>query len=138
MPVGPCDRSTMTPASSDAAPPAHNASDCVVPDRLRDVFGLLQEKWAMFIVYVLMRGPVGFNEIARSAGAVNPTTLAQRLVRLEQNGLVKKTVQSVMPPRTIYELTQAGIALRPVLDAIEAWSRCHQLEMANLREERRA
>jgi DNA-binding HxlR family transcriptional regulator len=117
--------------ASNALPVApHQPSDCVVPDRLRAVFRLLQEKWAMFIVYVLMRGPTGFNEIARSAGDVNPTTLAQRLVRLEQNGLVKKTVQSVMPPRTIYELTQAGIALRPVLDAIEAWSRCHEIEMA--------
>lgn len=93
-----------------------------VPERLAAAFGLLQEKWALSIIYVLLGGPAGFNEMARSAGFVNPTTLAQRLARMEQAGLVKKTVQSTMPPRTSYELTEAGAALRPVMEAMCAWS----------------
>ena len=57
----------------------------------------------MSIVYVLLRGPNGFNEVSRSAGEVNASTLVQRLLRLEEAGLVRKTVQSTMPPRTSYE-----------------------------------
>ena len=53
---------------------------------------------------------------------MNASTLAQRLSRLEKAGLVRKTVQSTMPPRTSYELTEAGAALRPVIDALSAWS----------------
>lgn len=90
--------------------------------KLVNAFGLLQEKWALFIVYALLRGPVGFNEMSRNAGRINSTTLAQRLVLLEQAGLIRKTVHSTMPPRTSYELTEAGRGLQPVIEAIAAWS----------------
>ena len=83
---------------------------------------LLQEKWALLIVHQLMHGSVGFCELNRKAKGVNPTTLSQRLELLENAGLVTKTVQSYMPPRTTYELTEAGMALKPVLQAIERWS----------------
>jgi DNA-binding HxlR family transcriptional regulator len=83
---------------------------------------LLQEKWVLLIVHQLLHGPVGFNELCRKAEGVNTTTLSQRLDLLEQAGLVVKTIHSYMPPRTSYELTEAGKALQPVLKAIEAWS----------------
>ena len=83
---------------------------------------LLQEKWVLLIVRVLLHGPQGFNDMARNAGDVNSTTLAQRLARLEKAGLVVKTVQSVMPPKTSYELTEAGRDLKLVVEAIETWS----------------
>ncbi len=104
-----------------------DASTCLVPERLSAAFAVLQEKWALPIVYVLLQGPEGFNEIGRAAGSVNPATLTQRLARMETVGLVKKTVQSVMPPRTLYELTEAGRALRPVIRAFETWSQKHPL-----------
>ncbi len=103
--------------------------DCVVPERLSAAFGVLQEKWALAIVYVLLRGPEGFNELGRQAGDVNPATLTQRLSRLEQVGLVNKSVQSTMPPRTLYALTEAGLALDPVIKAFEAWARKHPLKL---------
>jgi DNA-binding HxlR family transcriptional regulator len=83
---------------------------------------LLQEKWTLLVVHRLMHGPVGFNELCRQADGVNATTMSQRLATLEEAGLVTKTVHSTMPPRTSYELTDAGRALSPVLEAIEAWS----------------
>jgi DNA-binding HxlR family transcriptional regulator len=95
---------------------------CGVPERLNAAFGLLQEKWALSIVYTLMSGAIGFNEVGRGAGSVNATTLAQRLSQLERSGLVRKTVHSTMPPRTSYELTEAGAALRPVIEALAAWA----------------
>jgi len=88
-------------------------------------FGLLQEKWTLFIVSTLLHGPIGFNEMSRNAGRINSTTLAQRLVLLEQAGLLCKTVQSTMPPRTSYELTDAGRALQPIIMAIAAWGERH-------------
>ena len=82
---------------------------------------LVQEKWTLRILQVLMHGPAGFNEMSRNAGQVNSTTLAQRLVHLERMGLVRKTVQSTMPPRTSYELTEAGHALGPIIGSIAEW-----------------
>lgn len=115
---------TKTAAARLRTPAVEDERDrpCFIPERLAAGLDVLQEKWALAIVYVLMRGPVGFNECARGAGAVNATTLTQRLARLETAGLVKKTVHSFMPPRTSYELTEAGRALKPVIAAIERWS----------------
>src|SRR5262249_3441706 len=84
---------------------------------------LLQEKWVMLIVHKLMEGPIGFCELNRQARGVNTTTLSQRLDLLEESGIITKTIHSYMPPRTSYELTSAGKALGPVLDAIEKWSK---------------
>jgi len=86
---------------------------------------LLQEKWILFIVSGLMEGPIGFNELSRRAWGVNTTTLSQRMNLLEKEGIVTKTVYSTIPPRTSYELTPAGKALRKVTEAIAEWSEEH-------------
>jgi len=64
----------------------------------------------------------------RGAGSVNSATLVQRLSRLEQAGLVRKTVRSTMPPRTTYELTESGRALEPVIDALARWAEQYGVE----------
>lgn len=79
----------------------------------------------MHIVRSLLNGPHGFNELARDVGGANPTTLSQRLERLEALGVVNKTVESTMPPRTSYRLTVAGRELEDVIDAIDRWGRAH-------------
>jgi DNA-binding HxlR family transcriptional regulator len=83
---------------------------------------LLQEKWILHIVRSLLAGPMGFNDLGRAIGA-NPSTLAQRLERLERSGVVERTVHSVMPPRTSYALTSAGRDLQDVIDAIDRWGK---------------
>ena len=83
---------------------------------------ILQEKWVMHIIRSLLAGPKGFNELGREIGGCNPTTLAQRLERLEGLGLVNKTVCSVMPPKSSYSLTEAGTALESVISAIHIWA----------------
>lgn len=93
--------------------------------------GILQEKWVLHIVRSLLDGPRGFNELGRLAGGCNPATLAQRLEHLESLGIVHKTVQSYMPPRTTYELTPAGVALQDVIVAIDAWGKRHLRPVAS-------
>lgn len=85
---------------------------------------ILQEKWILHIIRSLLGGPMGFNDLGRAVGA-NPTTLAQRLERLETLGVVDRTVHSVMPPRTSYALSCSGRALQDVIEAIERWGRQH-------------
>ncbi len=85
--------------------------------------GILQEKWVLHIIRSLLDGPRGFNELGRLTGGCNPATLTQRLERLEQLGIVTKTVHSYMPPRTTYALTAAGVALQDVIGAIDSWGR---------------
>ena len=84
---------------------------------------LLQEKWTLHIVRSLLGGPKGFNELGRDIGGCNPTTLTQRLERLEAAGVIEKTVQSTMPPRTRYTLSGAGLELEGVIAAVGSWGR---------------
>ena len=86
---------------------------------------LLQEKWTLHIVRALLDEPLGFNELGRRVGGCNPATLAQRLERLLDAGLLTKTIQSTMPPRTTYTLTDAGVELQGVIEAIARWGERH-------------
>jgi len=90
-----------------------------------DAISVLQEKWTLHIVRALLGGPLGFNELGRAVGGCNPATLKVRLDRLEELGLVTRYVHSYMPPRTSYELADAGEALQRVIDAIDEWARTH-------------
>ena len=89
---------------------------------------VLQEKWTLHIVRALLDGPQGFNELGRHVGGCNAVTLKARLDHLETIGVVRRTVQSVMPPRTTYELGEAGVDLQRVIDAIDSWGRRHLAE----------
>ena len=97
---------------------------------VHEAIQVLQEKWTLHIVRSLLDGPMGFNELGRSVGGCNPATLKARLDRLEQLGLVTRTVHSYMPPRTSYELAPAGVDLQRVIDAIDGWAREHLPEPA--------
>jgi DNA-binding HxlR family transcriptional regulator len=101
----------------------HDAEFCPVYASIE----LLQEKWNLHIIRALLGGPLGFNDLGRAVGA-NPSTLTQRLERLEQAGVIERTVHSVMPPRTSYCLSPAGQALQDVIGAIERWGRDHLQE----------
>ena len=90
-----------------------------------NAINLLQEKWVLHIVRILLGGPRGFNELSRAIGGCNTATLAQRLDRLEGLRIVKKTVCSVMPPKSSYELTSVGVELDAVVRAIDRWARKH-------------
>ena len=88
-------------------------------------FFLLQEKWVLFTLYNLSDGAMGFNELSRCGTGINPTTLSQTLSLLEAAGLVTRTVHSTIPPKTAYELTEAGRAFKPILEAMGEWSECY-------------
>ncbi len=90
-----------------------------------EAINLLQEKWTLHIVRVLLKEPLGFNELSRAVGGVNSNTLAQRLEHLDELGVVEKTIISMMPPKTSYSLTEAGVELNEAVDAIARWGAKH-------------
>jgi len=90
-----------------------------------EAIDILQEKWVLHIVHSLLHGPKGFNELGREVGGCNPTTLTQRLCRLEDLGLISKSVRSVSPPRCSYGLTDSGKALERVIASIRDWADRH-------------
>jgi DNA-binding HxlR family transcriptional regulator len=77
--------------------------------------GLVGERWTLLVVRELMRGPKRYTDLAEHLPGIGTNILAARLRELETAGLVEKRKLPPPAPATVYELTAAGRALRPVL-----------------------
>lgn len=97
-------------------------SDCAIAGTL-DVVG---DRWSLLIVRdLLFRGELRFADLAGSTEGVPTNTLADRLRRLEEYGIVAREQYSDRPPRHQYRLTDRGRELAPVLDAMATWGVTH-------------
>jgi DNA-binding HxlR family transcriptional regulator len=94
-----------------------------VPEEVRQAAGLLERRWTVSILWASYEGANRFNEFRQAVGEIPPRTLAQRLVELEQAGVLERHVIDERPPRVEYRLTPAGLALRQVVDALARWAR---------------
>jgi len=74
----------------------------------------------MLVVRHLFTGPKGFNELLRASG-INSKTLSATLKFLEEYGIVDRKVVSTRPFSVQYSLTQAGLELKPALEALGNW-----------------
>lgn len=82
---------------------------------------LFDGPWATLIVRELMHGPQRFGELRDALTGISAHTLASRLRLFEARGIVTRTAFAEIPPRVVYELTDLGWQLRPVLDAMYEW-----------------
>lgn len=78
------------------------------------------EKWSLLVVRELSLGVHRFDAIQRYTGAPRDI-LSARLRRLEEEGVVEKSLYQEHPPRYEYRLTQAGNELRPILLSLAEW-----------------
>jgi len=79
---------------------------------------VLDGKWTVLVVRDLLGGRRRFGELRESLAGISPKTLTDRLRDLESAGLVSRTMHAQIPPRVDYELTEAGRALTPVIEAL--------------------
>ena len=93
-----------------------------VPEEVRRAAGLLEGRWTVSILWATSEGATRFNELKQAVGEIPPRTLAQRLVDLEQAGLLERNVIDARPPRVEYRLTEEGRRLKLVVDAVAAFA----------------
>lgn len=79
---------------------------------------VLDERWTLLVVRELLLGSRHFNELRRGNPRMSPALLSKRLRRLERAGVVQR---HVVGGRSTYELTESGLELRAVVDALGAW-----------------
>ena len=94
----------------------------------RATLALLGQKWVPRIIYELRQGKRRFNELASVVGGCNSRTLRDRLVGLEELGIIARHVVTVMPPWVEYELTEKGQKLGEALRRLEEWGRTYMAE----------
>ncbi len=82
---------------------------------------LVGERWALLVARELLLGPKRFTDLRTGLPNIGPDVLAQRLRELERSGVIWR---SRLPPPAavrVYELTDWGRELGPVLLALGRW-----------------
>jgi DNA-binding HxlR family transcriptional regulator len=82
---------------------------------------LVGERWALLVVRELVLGPKRFTDLRMGIAHASPNVLAQRLRELEQAGVVRR--RKLPPPAAswVYELTEWGAELEPVIMQLGRW-----------------
>ena len=86
---------------------------------------IIGDRWTLLLVRDLVAGKTRFSEFLASDERIPTNVLADRLRRLESNGIIDSVLYSRHPPRAEYHLTAKGRKLEPVLKAIGAWGLEH-------------
>ena len=82
---------------------------------------LIGDKWKVLILRDLLSGTKRFGELKKSIGNVSQKVLTAQLRSMEESGLLTRKVYAEVPPRAEYTLTDLGMSLKPILDAMRAW-----------------
>jgi DNA-binding HxlR family transcriptional regulator len=82
---------------------------------------LVGERWALLVVRELLLGPKRFTDLRSGLPHASPNVLAQRLRDLEAAGVVRRGKLPPPAASRIYELTEWGRDLEPVILALGRW-----------------
>ena len=82
---------------------------------------LIGNKWKLLIIRNLLRAPQRFSELKRTIPGISQKVLTDNLRALEADGLIDREVFAEVPPRVVYSISALGDALRPIIDAMQAW-----------------
>jgi DNA-binding HxlR family transcriptional regulator/putative sterol carrier protein len=82
---------------------------------------LVGERWALLVVRELLLGPKRFTDLRLGLPHASPNVLAQRLRDLEAAGVVRRGKLPPPAASRIYELTEWGQDLEPVIIALGKW-----------------
>lgn len=99
-----------------------------------EVLGRISGRWSLYLIMALMRGPMRFSELRRQVHGISQKMLTQTLRELEEDGIVRRTVTPIIPPRVDYELTEMGRELQGPLAAISDWTERNGERVAEARE----
>src|SRR2546423_19961 len=95
----------------------------------RQVLDLLAEKWTTLVLYALALGVRRHGALKREIKCISQKMLTRPLRNLERDGLVKRPVSHVVPPRVEYDLTPLGQTLSELLKEICTWAETHFAEI---------
>jgi DNA-binding HxlR family transcriptional regulator len=80
---------------------------------------IIAERWTPLVLRELIAGSHHFNELRRGLPLMSSALLSQRLKELETSGIVERRTGE--GNKTEYHLSQAGLELRPIIEALGFW-----------------
>jgi DNA-binding HxlR family transcriptional regulator len=99
----------------------------------KDAIELLSNKWRITILHLLRNEPLRTSELQNAITEISPKVLTQTLRGLERDGLIRREVHTVVPPRVEYSLTNMGRSLLKPLEELCHWAQAHVHERDHAR-----
>ncbi|MFZ4896554.1 winged helix-turn-helix transcriptional regulator [Plantibacter sp. Mn2098] len=87
----------------------------------RDMLDLIANKWTALAIGALEDGTLRFGEVKRRLEGVSPKVLTSTLRKLEESGLIERTVIPGVPLHVEYALTDLGRSATAPLAHIRSW-----------------
>lgn len=95
--------------------------------KIQTTMNVMGGKWKPLILYLLDKiGTMRFSDLNKKIEGVTQKMLTQQLRELERDGLIKRKVYPVVPPKVEYSLTDYGATLIPILLDMEQWGLKHR------------
>ncbi|WP_159881556.1 winged helix-turn-helix transcriptional regulator [Paenibacillus puerhi] len=78
-------------------------------------------KWKLLILCYLNCGPMRSSQFKKAIPNLSQKMLTQQLRELEEAGIINRTIYNQVPPKVIYEISEFGKSLKPILDQLGEW-----------------
>ena len=86
---------------------------------------MIANRWAVPIIYALSEGTKRHNRLQREVAGISQKMLTKTLRSLERDGLLRRKVYPVAPPKVEYSLTPFGESLISILTERCKWAEEH-------------
>jgi len=88
-----------------------------------DLIGRVADKWTMIILEVLVEhGELRFTQLSRLVTGISQKMLTQTVRQMERDGLLKRKVHPVVPPKVEYRITELGLTLSAAFCGVWLWA----------------
>ena len=92
------------------------------PCPIRDVLDRIGDQWSLLVLEALGNETLRFNELTRKINDISKQMLSMTLKRLEQDGLISRTMFPEIPPRVEYSLTELGRSFLLPMQTLVDWA----------------
>ncbi len=99
----------------------------------RLLLDIMASKWAVPVLAELSAGVKRYSEIDKAIVDIKQKSLTVTLRNLERNGMIRRLVYPIVPPRVEYGLTGLGGELLAIVKALDEWSQVHYCEIEQAR-----
>lgn len=93
----------------------------------------ITDKWTPLVIYLLSDGPHRYTQLKRQIGGITQKMLTQTLRKMEDEGLLTRTVYPTSPPAVEYALTPLGETLREPIQELYRWAKTYGWQLQSIR-----
>jgi DNA-binding HxlR family transcriptional regulator len=88
-------------------------------------------KWKpVILLHLINGGTMRFGELKKRLPEITQKMLTAQLRELEEQDIIMRRVYPVVPPKVEYSITEYGMSLHPILQAMHDWGVVHLERMA--------